>query len=126
VSKTKKTPTGLYFDMIEDWFVFHEYNFKFRPSFSKVDGKQVKELQTFLTGLVKQKYGHAEDIKVREAWRIFLKAILKDQYIMKNATLRLINSQKNVIMRLAMEASGPGKYTRAMEQDLETIKNEGI
>lgn len=87
---------------IDRWFSFHKAEWHFEPNFTAIDGNKINLIIKFLTEfVVKQKQDPTEETLLG-VWDQVLLATRKDKYLRDKATLPLINSNINVLIRLCL------------------------
>ena len=116
----KADKSAYYSIMTEVYFDFYQSMFNFKPTFSKVDGKMIKEIEAKIIDLSKQKNMEITENRVRASFYKILDFASKDKWLKENFLLKNINSQFNKIINYGTKQEG-----QRIELDEETAKYFG-
>lgn len=84
---------SLYSKFLNEWFLFYEGFKDIKPKFTGADGKQLKEIISYLKSV------SADDNEALEVWKtILLKWVDLSEFHKKNTDLKYISSRLNVII----------------------------
>lgn len=119
-NKDKAEASAYYSLMTEVYFDFYQSMFNFKPTFSKVDGKMIKEIEAKIIDLSKQKNMEITKTRVRASFYKILDFATKDKWLKENFLLKNINSQFNKIINYGTKQEG-----QRIELDEETAKYFG-
>jgi hypothetical protein len=112
--------SAYYSIMTEVYFDFYQSIFNFKPTFSQVDGKMIKEIEAKIIDLSKQKNMEITENRVRASFYKILDFATKDKWLKENFLLKNINSQFNKIINYGTKQEG-----QRIELDEETAKYFG-
>jgi hypothetical protein len=112
--------SAYYSIMTEVYFDFYQSMFNFKPTFSQVDGKMIKEIEAKIIDLSKQKNMEITENRVRASFYKILDFATKDKWLKENFLLKNINSQFNKIINYGTKQEG-----QRIELDEETARYFG-
>lgn len=97
--ETKKPKDLIFTEMVKIWFDWYEFNFQFKPKFSKVDGIKIKSIRTYLESVISAKQPLTDEL-LFDGFKIVLKYSLKHEFVSKNVSLQIIEMKLNEIIAL--------------------------
>ena len=116
-NNNKADKSAYYKIMTEVYFDFYKSMFNFKPTFSQVDGKMIKEIEIKIIDLSNQMNLLVTDDSIKRSFNKLLDYATKDKWLKENFLLKNINSQFNKIINYGTKQEG-----QRIELDEETAK----